>query len=151
MAGKTGEIINLQIGGCGNSIGQSWLKNMMTEHRIHLDGTYCKQMNDKMDEDHEMEIRLARINSYFDEIEAGTLTNGFVKTESMYLASEIVALCKQYTSSFDTNRYRPRSILIDSDPNIIDQTKVSPYNQLLRLNNFVIGFEAMHNNWCVPN
>ena len=150
MERKTGEIINIQIGQCGNQIGNAWLDKILREHQIGYDGIY--QKNDEWNEINA--LRLDMINSYFDEIAGGTLTNGYIrqKIESKYklsseIPNEIVSICKQYTRSFDSNRYRARSILIDSDPGILDVIKTSPIADLLNPNNFIFGESSFGNNW----
>lgn len=96
MATETGEIIPIQIGNCGSLIGQSWLSKIINEHRLNLDGIYCKHFNEKTEE---METRLTKINSYFDEIKAGTMTKGFIKNQfTSYVPAEILELCKNHTS-----------------------------------------------------
>ena len=75
MQKKTGEIINIQIGQCGNQIGNAWLDKILREHEIGYDGIY--QNNDGWNEDNP--LRLDMINSYFDEIPGETLTNGYIR------------------------------------------------------------------------
>eukprot|EP01083_Nonionella_stella_P165119 548546_1 len=143
------EIINLQIGACGNAIGTSFWSKILEEHALDQDGVF---RGNRLDRDNE--LRLGKINSYFYEKGRGILTTGYIRQtiESKYkflshIPSDVKLLCRDYIGSFNGGHYVPRSIFVDSDPNTTDIIKTSSIGNLFNSSNFIVGTESCSHNW----
>ena len=154
MKTTANEIIDIEIGDCGNKIGNTWLNNVLWEHALDLDGVFCGKNIGEWSNGFLEKARLEKINSYFYEKGRGVLSHGYIRQQiqTKYIScwripNSIKRLCKQYVGSFTSNEYTARSIFIDSDPSTIDQIKVSPFKNLLNPNNFIAGSASFSFRW----
>ncbi|KAF8337353.1 beta-tubulin 1 tubb1 [Cantharellus anzutake] len=117
------EIVHLQIGQCGNQIGNltillRWSQSdsyslkgakfwgiLSDEHGIELDGVY-RGTND---------LQLEKINVYYNSVGA--------------------------------NKYVPRAVLVDLEPGTMDSLRSGPLGNMFRPDNFVFGQSSAGNNW----
>lgn len=89
----TGEIITLEVGQCGNQVGQQFWSQLAKEHGIGMDGLSIENNNNNNDNSNN-----SRISEFRDD---NTLP--FFKNN-------------------DKNRYTPRALLIDLEPKVINDT-----------------------------
>ena len=143
------EIINIQLGQCGNQIGNVLLDRILQEHKLDKSGYVTFNYGDDEHDD----MLLGKIKSYFHEKGRGELANAYIRqsieskhNSLSHIPTDIKLLCKRYTGSFI---YRARSILIDSDPNILDNIKQSPIKDIFNPKNFIAGSSSFNNNWYV--
>eukprot|EP01084_Bolivina_argentea_P191359 328708_1 len=78
------EIITLQVGQCGNQIGNSLWSRILGEHWLDNNGTFTekttKHIYDFTAHDYQqIEQRLSKIHSYFQEIDVKLILNGFIR------------------------------------------------------------------------
>eukprot|EP01084_Bolivina_argentea_P027458 51044_1 len=149
------EIINIQVGACGNRIGNLLWSTILEEHWLDNDGTFINQCNkhiiDWTENDYQqIEMRLTKINSYFREIDSDILY-GYIrqnieqKYTKLMVPNDIKYLLQQYFGS--SQKYVPRSILIDTDPTVLDSIKASTVSNLFTDNNFIVGESPLNSNW----
>ena len=81
MSQSANEIINIQIGQCGNHIGHVWLEQILKEHKLDENGTKQGEFTDRYDH-----LLWEKINSYFYEKGRGILANAYIRQsiESKY-------------------------------------------------------------------
>ena len=65
------EIINIQLGKCGNYIGSSFLQAISEEHGIEPSGTYCG----------DLDFQLQHINRFYNENTKGKYTPRFIPVD----------------------------------------------------------------------
>eukprot|EP01084_Bolivina_argentea_P001344 2490_1 len=146
---STREVINIQVGGCGNNIGNELLYRMLNEHWLDYDGVFRNkpQYNDIS----QIETRLNKINSYFREINT-KLFDGYIRYEieqkySTFIPNDIKNILKYYLLNGCKNGFYPRTILVDLDPSNLDQIKMSNIAHLFRQSNFHSSTSSAGNNW----
>eukprot|EP01084_Bolivina_argentea_P270633 460224_1 len=115
------EIVCIQVGQCGNQIGNTFWETICGEHSIHqADGTFKKSTDtdtksDDIDTEQQDILKLEKINVYFDE-----------------------------TSK---HRFVPRAILVDLEPGVLDALKSRDIGGLFKPDNFIFGVSGGANNW----
>lgn len=118
------EIIHIQVGQCGNQIGEKFWESILAEHGIDHGGYYrgSKPAND-----------LGRSRVYFNETERG---RG---------AAEGAAV----SSRSGETRYLPRALCVDLEPGVIQsmQSERGPLRQLIAPSSFIHGINGASNNW----
>eukprot|EP01083_Nonionella_stella_P015451 43261_1 len=117
------EIVAIQVGQCGNQIGNVFWETMCKEHSVDVGTGKFKPAEKESEDKKESEangidvdaMRLEKINVYFEE-----------------------------TSS---RRYVPRSILVDLEPGVLDALKARAIGTLFKPDNFIFGQNGAGNNW----
>lgn len=94
---KMREIINVQLGQCGNSVGQQFLEKIAEEHGINSNGEYVGNTD----------YQRQRINVYFNELQNSTYTTRTV-------------LADLEPATIDFARGTPMGRLYDPDNFVID-------------------------------
>eukprot|EP01084_Bolivina_argentea_P215607 366066_1 len=120
------EIIFLQIGQCGNHLGQQFWNTIRNEHKLDAEGMFIGDYRNKYLD----KIYFEKINSYFKERGSESIGN--------------MSIPQQFNSK---HIYTPRAILIDDDPQIIDEILASSMGKLFNANNFISGSGFASNRW----
>lgn len=142
------EIINIQVGRCGNYIANGWWDMILKEHALDQNATFTGDLTSK-----DNGMRLARIHTYFYERGRGALTTGYIrqiiesKYPSLHIPTDVKKLCKHYIGSFNGNHFVPRAVLIDHDPTTIDEISASPISSIFSANSLISGSGGTGNNW----
>jgi len=115
------EIIHVQVGQCGNQVGNEFWKAVAVEHNISSDGKFVEDGTvDDADGDG-IPDELENIDVYF----RGTSET---KTDPG---------CK----------FIPRAVLVDLEPGTMDVIKASPLGKLFKPDNMCFGANGAGNNW----
>ena len=111
------EIIHIQVGQCGNQIGNAFWNTMRQEHHLATDGKFkpYTESEDPTDTQEDDVARLDKIGVYFKD--AGN------------------------------RRFVPRASLVDLEPGTLDVIKASPMGTMFKPDNFVFGASGAGNNW----
>ncbi|XP_012675041.2 tubulin beta chain-like [Clupea harengus] len=99
------EIVNIQVGQCGNQIGSKFWEVIIDEHGINPAGYFTGDSS----------VQLERVNVYFNEP--------------------------------STNKYVPRSIMVDLEPGTMDSVRSGHLGNLFSPDNYIFGQNGAGNNW----
>jgi len=114
------EIIHLQVGQCGNQVGNVMWTYFVKEHCLGADGKFNKKDPNIVDADNDGNIdQLDKIGVYF----------------------------KPNSDEPENARYVPRAILVDLEPGTVDVVKASPMGTLFKPDNMIFGSNGAGNNW----
>jgi len=113
------EIIHLQVGQCGNQVGNAFWKGVVEEHKIGSDGVYVEpeKMND--DDGDGIPDEIENIGVYF----------------------------RATGDDFKKCKHIPRAVLVDLEPGTMDVIKNSSTGQIFKPDNMVFGANGAGNNW----
>lgn len=133
MSQTGNEIINITIGNAGNNIGNAWLTEILKEHKLDESGAFTGNQSKDVS-------LLQRINSYFYERGHGILSQAYIRQEIQcnyrslsIIPDDVKKICKQYMGK----HYKSRSIIINTDPSMIDSIKQSHIQNIFNERNFV--------------
>jgi len=116
------EIIHVQVGQCGNQVGNAFWKAVAKEHNIDQEsGLYVEDATVEDADGDGIPDELENIDVYF----RGTTDD---KTETG---------CK----------FIPRAVLVDLEPGTMDVIKASPMGKLFKPDNMCFGANGAGNNW----
>jgi len=114
------EIIHLQVGQCGNQIGNVMWSYFGAEHCLDANGKFNKKDPNIVDADGDGNIdQLDKIGVYF----------------------------KPSTDEPENARYVPRAVLVDLEPGTVDVIKASKIGSLFKPDNMIFGSNGAGNNW----
>eukprot|EP01084_Bolivina_argentea_P191358 328706_1 len=139
------EIITVQVGKCGNQIGNAFWSRILGEHWLDYNGTFIpeisKHMFDWTSNDYQqIEQRLSKISSYFQEIDSDII-NGFIrqcienKYQKLTIPNDIQYILKSFYG--EKQKYVPRAILIDDKQTVLNEIKTSNIGNLFTPNNYI--------------
>eukprot|EP00484_Ammonia_sp_Unknown_P031073 CAMPEP_0197029492 /NCGR_PEP_ID=MMETSP1384-20130603/8929_1 /TAXON_ID=29189 /ORGANISM="Ammonia sp." /LENGTH=543 /DNA_ID=CAMNT_0042458669 /DNA_START=33 /DNA_END=1664 /DNA_ORIENTATION=- len=143
------EIIHIQVGQCGNQIGNIFWNTTCEEHHLDELGKFEKnrkvavthhtKKDSKADADKEDSKEEAQP-------EASTNPNPSSRGLSAY---EEVLLDKigVYYECVSELRYSPRAVLVDLEPGTLDRIKANRIGEIFKPDNFVMGASGCANNW----
>jgi tubulin beta len=115
------EIIHLQVGQCGNQIGNAFWDAVRQEHHIDVNGQYMCPEEQQQDEDNDgVPNELEKCDVYFRPIDP-----------------EAKKTCK----------WVPRALIVDLEPGTIDVIKASAIGPLFKPDNMCFGANGAGNNW----
>jgi len=120
------ELINVQVGQCGNQIGCAFWQAIAAEHALNL-GT-----------ENENQAGVFMPELAHDEDGVG----GFDELEKIDVFFRLVDPTKPQET-----RHVPRAVIVDLEPGTIDVIKSSPLGHMFRSDNFVFGANGAGNNW----
>jgi len=113
------EIIHLQVGQCGNQIGNAFWDSVRKEHNINVNGQYDNPKAEDLDDDG-VPNELEKCDVYFRPIDP-----------------EAKKTCK----------WVPRALIVDLEPGTIDVIKASEIGPLFKPDNMCFGANGAGNNW----
>lgn len=115
------EIIGVQVGQCGNQVGNAVWEALFDEHAINGDGRWDPKLSNNRDEDGD---------GLPDELEcAGVYFN------------------EQKGDSFKSSKWLPRNILVDLEPGTMDNLNNLPHGSLSKTDWQFKGANGAGNNW----
>jgi len=115
------EIIHLQVGQCGNQIGNAFWDGVRQEHSLSTSGVFETSESTHKDEDGDgLPDELEKCDVYFRPVEPESKT---------------------------TCKWVPRAVLVDLEPGTTDVIKASPIGGLFKPDNFCFGASGAGNNW----
>jgi len=115
------EIIHLQVGQCGNQIGNAFWDSVRKEHNIDVNGQYDNPKGAQQDDDDDgVPNELEKCDVYFRPIDP-----------------EAKKTCK----------WVPRALIVDLEPGTIDVIKASEIGPLFKPDNMCFGANGAGNNW----
>lgn len=130
------EIIHVQVGQCGNQIGNVFWDNMRIEHHLSQNGTFIPSSNT------EYEIKETSNNNSHHNNRNSTL----LYSDDFARLDKINVYFKEVSSH---HRYVPRATLIDLEPATLDTIKSSTIGSMFSPDNFVFGSSGAGNNWLI--
>ena len=142
------EIIHIQVGQCGNQIGNIFWNTTCEEHHLNETGIFeknkdfttthkVKMTNDKDDDDKEAKKE-----------EEETNPNPSKKELTAYDEILLDKIGVYYECASDKLlRYSPRAVLVDLEPGTLDRIKANRIGAIFKPDNFVMGASGCANNW----
>ena len=140
------EIIHIQVGQCGNQIGNIFWNTTCDEH--HLDSLGKFERNKAVATTHnKSKEELAeekKKEAAEDSTNPNKSKNELSKHDEMLL--DKIGVYFECASS-KTLRYSPRAVLVDLEPGTLDRIKANRIGQIFKPDNFVMGQSGCANNW----
>jgi len=124
------EILHIQVGQCGNQIGNKFWQTVIAEHNLDGAGYYVDQEPIMMDDPKSKTTPKEQIVK---------LTSEQVKERDLDKVNVYMRMAGE--------RYVPRACLVDLEPGTVDVIKASPVGTLFKPDNFVFGASGAGNNW----
>eukprot|EP01083_Nonionella_stella_P159445 520118_1 len=143
------EIVTINVGGCGNYVGNEYLSQILNEHWLDNNGIFRNLSQSTTIS--QIETRLNKIKTYFNELNS-ELFHGYIRSEieqkyGKFIPKDIKNLLKYYLLHDSNHRFIPRTILIDSDPSQSDTIHMSTTGSLFKNSNFVRGASSAGHNF----
>jgi len=113
------EIIHLQVGQCGNQIGNSFWNAVAQEHNIDGNGQWQKPETENDEDGDGIPDEIENIGVYF----------------------------RGNNNDHKTAKFVPRAVLVDLEPGTMDVIKASATGQIFKPDNMVFGSNGAGNNW----
>jgi len=134
------EIIHVQVGQCGNQIGNIFWNTTCDEH--HLDSLGKFEANKKVTTTHKKEESKENNDS------SDTNPNPSKNANSSYDDILLDKIGVYYQCASDDNRrYTPRAVLVDLEPGTLDKIQSDSIGALFKPDNFIRGANGCANNW----
>eukprot|EP01083_Nonionella_stella_P072016 193888_1 len=146
------EIVTINVGGCGNYVGNEYLSQILNEHWLDNNGIFRNLSQSTTSATiSQIETRLNKIKTYFNELNS-ELFHGYIRSEieqkyGKFIPKDIKNLLKYYLLHDSNHRFIPRTILIDSDPSQLDTMHMSTTGSLFKNSNFVRGASSAGHNF----
>jgi len=115
------EIVQVQVGQCGNQIGCAFWESVAKEHYLDFEGKFDKEDADK--EGVNGAQVLEKVGVYFTEVK------------------------NSEDEDVTRSKYVPRAVIVDLEPGVIDDIQGSALGNLFRPGNIVAGASGAGNNW----
>jgi len=142
------EIIHLQVGQCGNQIGNIFWNTTCEEH--HLDATGDFEPNKDVKATHSVKRRpRKKTNEDLDAKEQPESSTNPNPSTSALSAHDEMLLDKigVYYQNPSHLKYTPRAVLVDLEPGTLDKIKANRIGSIFKPDNFVMGASGCSNNW----
>jgi len=141
------EIVHLQVGQCGNQIGNVFWNTTCDEHHLDPKGYFRVNKRDKVT--HKSAPKDIPDTDANDEKERDS-TNPNPSKSSLSAYDEILTdKIGVYFNEVDAKqrKYTPRSILVDLEPATLDKIRANRIGSMFQPDNFVFGQNGCANNW----
>ena len=143
------EIIHVQVGQCGNQIGNIFWNTTGEEHHLDVSGTFEKDKEIKTT--HKTKIVNEEKGDKAEEPkEEETETNPNPSPKQITPYDEVLLdkIGVYYECASDKLlRYTPRAVLVDLEPGTLDRIKANRIGGIFKPDNFVMGSSGCANNW----
>eukprot|EP01084_Bolivina_argentea_P309000 534442_1 len=139
------EIIHVQVGQCGNQIGNIFWNTTTEEHHLDENGKF--QKNKSITVTHKNKDNKNPDDSKTEE-DSKTNPNASTSTLSPYDEILLDKIGVYFECASDKLlRYTPRAVLVDLEPGTLDKIKSHRIGNLFKPDNFVMGASGCSNNW----
>ena len=140
------EIVHLQVGQCGNQIGNIFWNTTCDEH--HLDSKGYFRLNKKDKVTHRSAKQVPETDADDEKKEASSNPNPSRSSLSPYDQILIDKIGVYYEEVDGKQRkYTPRAVLVDLEPGTLDKIKANRIGHMFKPDNFVFGHNGCSNNW----